>query len=140
MPTHINGLEAIAGDCRLLISWTDIRVWKQDIIKDVASADDRVFFVYRQAIYTTCRRGRSLPTSTGHAFCAKSNLNPPTTVQSSLSLRQRVAMLSDCPGTNSYHPRGEFTAKASSAARHPPNCSVRPAVARTLSAFRRLIV
>jgi hypothetical protein len=49
---HINGVEAVAGDCRLLISWTDIRVWKEDIIKDVASVDDRVFFVYRQAIYS----------------------------------------------------------------------------------------
>jgi hypothetical protein len=48
---HINDVEAVAGDCRLLISWTDIRVWKEDIIKDVASADDRAFFVYRQAVY-----------------------------------------------------------------------------------------
>jgi hypothetical protein len=48
--SNINGVEAIAGDCRLLIG-TDIRVWKQDIVKDFASADDRVFFVYRQAVY-----------------------------------------------------------------------------------------
>jgi hypothetical protein len=48
----VDGVEAIAGDCRLRITWTDIKVWKQDIIKDVASPDDRVFFVYRQAVYT----------------------------------------------------------------------------------------
>jgi hypothetical protein len=47
---NINGVEAIAGDCRLLIG-TDIRVWKQDIFKDFASADDHVFFVYQQAVY-----------------------------------------------------------------------------------------
>jgi hypothetical protein len=45
------GVEAIAGDCRLRIIWTEIRAWKQDTIKDIASADDRVFFVYRQVIY-----------------------------------------------------------------------------------------
>ena len=45
-------LKAVAGDCRLLVTRTDAQVWKQDIIKDFVSADDRVFFVYRQAIYT----------------------------------------------------------------------------------------
>jgi hypothetical protein len=63
----------------------------------------------------TCRCGPLLPISTGHAFCARSNLNTRPTAQSSLSLRQRVAMPSDCHGTNSYRPRDAFNSKASSA-------------------------
>jgi hypothetical protein len=46
----INGVEATADGCRLRITGT--QVWNQDIIKDVASADDHVFFVYRQTVYT----------------------------------------------------------------------------------------
>jgi hypothetical protein len=49
-------LKAVEGDCRLLIARADPRGSNHDIIQDIASADDRVFFVYNRAVYT------SLPT------------------------------------------------------------------------------
>ena len=48
-------LKAIAGDCRLLVT-KDAQGWNHDIIQQLATVDDRVFFVFRRAIYT------SLPT------------------------------------------------------------------------------
>ena len=48
-------LKAIAGDCRLLVT-KDAQGSNHDIIQQFATVDDRVFFVYRGAIYT------SLPT------------------------------------------------------------------------------
>jgi hypothetical protein len=47
---NVNGMEAIADGCRLRL--IEAQVWKQNIIKDVASADERIFFVYRQTVYT----------------------------------------------------------------------------------------
>ena len=46
-------LKAIAGDCQLLIAKTDAQDSQRDIIQDLASADDRVFFVFRREIYTS---------------------------------------------------------------------------------------
>jgi hypothetical protein len=51
--SDISGVKAVSPDCRLLITKKETRVWDQDSIKRFASADDRVFFVYRQAVYTT---------------------------------------------------------------------------------------
>lgn len=51
----IKGVEAVAGDCRMLITGNDI-LWHDDIIKSLASPYDRVFFVYRRVVYP------SLPT------------------------------------------------------------------------------
>ena len=48
----VSTLKAVAGDCRLLITRMDARGWNHDMIQDFASADDRVFFVFRRAIYT----------------------------------------------------------------------------------------
>ena len=49
---YIDGIKAVAGDCRLLIT-QNAQSWNHDIIQDFASADDRVFFVFRGAIYTS---------------------------------------------------------------------------------------
>jgi hypothetical protein len=45
-------LKAAAGDCRILIAEMDAGGWNHDMVQDFATADDRVFFVFRGAIYT----------------------------------------------------------------------------------------
>ena len=45
-------LKAAAGDCRLLIAEMDTSGWNHDMVQDFASADDRIFFVFRGTTYT----------------------------------------------------------------------------------------
>lgn len=48
-------VKAVAGQCRLLVT-KDAQGWNHDVIQQLASADDHVFFVFRGAVY------KSLPT------------------------------------------------------------------------------
>ena len=101
-------LKAIAGDCRLLIAEMDAKAGTTNMIQDFASADDRIFFVYRRAIYTSLPTWSIVANQYWSRFLRKIEFKHSRQLQSSLSLRQRVAMLSDCHGTNSCHPRNGF--------------------------------
>ena len=45
-------IKAAAGDCRLLISEIKSGGWNHDIVQAFAPANERVFFMFRGAIYT----------------------------------------------------------------------------------------
>jgi hypothetical protein len=46
-------LRAATADCRLLIAEMDTGGWNHDMVRDFAAADQRVFFVFRGAIYSS---------------------------------------------------------------------------------------